>query len=240
VSPPEKRVAIVQSCYIPWKGYLDLINLVDEFILYDDRQYTRRDWRNRNRIKTPQGTQWLTIPVEVKGRYHQRIDETRISDPEWSERHWKTLVHNYASAPHFEDFSNRLERLYREAGDLRLSEVNRAFLEELCAILGIRTRLSWSTDYQATGERTDRLLSLCKAAGATTYLSGPSARDYIDPTSFEEAGIELEYMEYSGYPEYRQLYPPFEHAVTVLDLLFNTGADAPRYMKSLEGREATV
>jgi hypothetical protein len=240
VSPPAKRVAIVQSCYIPWKGYFDLINLVDEFILYDDRQYTRRDWRNRNRIKTPQGSQWLTIPVEVKGRYHQRIDETRISDPDWSERHWQTLVHNYGSAPHFEDYRDRLERLYRKSEDPRLSALNRAFLEELCAILGIETQLSWSTDYQATGEKTERLVSLCEAARATKYLSGPSASDYIDPTLFEEAGIELEYMDYSDYPEYPQLYPPFEHAVTVLDLLFNTGSDAPRYMKSFAGREAPV
>src|SRR6266576_2014989 len=89
-----KRVAIVQSSYIPWKGYFDLINLVDEFVLYDDRQFTKRDWRNRNRIKTPDGVQWLTIPVNVKGKYHQRIDETTISDPDWAERHWKTLVHN--------------------------------------------------------------------------------------------------------------------------------------------------
>jgi hypothetical protein len=167
-----KKVAIVQSCYIPWKGYFDLINLVDEFILYDDRQYTRRDWRNRNRIKTPQGSQWLTIPVEVKGRYEQRIDETRISDPGWADQHWKTLRHNYASAPFFDDYRNRLESLYRSAGDPRRSAVNRLFLDELCGILGIRTSLSWSTDYEAVGAKTERLVSLCVAAGATTYLSG--------------------------------------------------------------------
>ena len=114
-----KTVAIVQSCYIPWKGYFDLINLVDEFILYDDRQYTRRDWRNRNRIKTPQGSQWLTIPVEVKGRYDQRIDETRISDPDWAEQHWKTLTHNYASAPHFDDYGERLRVALRRARPTR-------------------------------------------------------------------------------------------------------------------------
>ena len=112
-----KRVAIVQSCYIPWKGYFDLINLVDEFILYDDRQYTRRDWRNRNRIKTAQGSQWLTIPVEVKGRYDQRIDETLISDPGWAEKHWKTLTHSYASAPHFDEYREAFEALYDGASD---------------------------------------------------------------------------------------------------------------------------
>jgi WbqC-like protein family len=235
-----KRVAIVQSCYIPWKGYFDLINLVDEFILYDDRQYTRRDWRNRNRIKTPQGSTWLTIPVEVKGRYDQRIDETRISDPDWAGRHWKTLTHSYSSAPFFDDLRDRVEALYARASDPYLSRVNRLFLDELCGMLGISTPLSWSTHYEAQGAKTERLVSLCRAAGATAYLSGPSAREYMDEGLFAEAGIELEYMDYSGYPEYPQLHPPLDHAVTVLDLLFNTGPDAPSFMKSFTGREAAV
>ena len=235
-----KRVAIVQSCYIPWKGYFDLINLVDEFILYDDRQYTRRDWRNRNRIKTPQGTQWLTIPVEVKGRYEQRIDETQISDPDWAEKHWKTLVHSYSQAPHFDDYRDAIESLYGRATDPGLSAVNRTFLEAVNGFLGIKTPLSWSTDYEADGSKSERLVSLCSTAGATAYLSGPSARDYLDESSFEEAGIKLEYMDYSGYAEYEQPHPPFDHAVTVLDLLFSVGEHAPRYMKSFATSKAPV
>ena len=236
----DKRVAIVQSCYIPWKGYFDLINLVDEFILYDDRQYTRRDWRNRNRIKTPQGTRWLTIPVEVKGRYDQRIDETRISDGSWAEKHWKTLIHSYGSAPHFMTYRERLEELYGGVSETSLSLVNWTFLEAICGLLGIETRLSWSTDYDAEGSRTERLVSLCRAAGATSYLSGPSARDYMEETLFERAGIELEYMDYTGYPEYEQPHPPFEHEVTILDLLFSVGEETPRYMKSFASSETLV
>jgi hypothetical protein len=239
-SDEQKRVAIVQSCYIPWKGYFDLINLVDEFILYDDRQYTRRDWRNRNRIKTAQGTQWLTIPVEVKGRYDQRIDEARISDPDWADRHWKTLVHSYASAPYFDHNRETFRSLYEEATDPRLSAVNRRFLEAICRILGIGTRFSWSTDYVAEGTKTERLVSLCLAAGASAYLSGPSARDYMDETLFEAAGIALDYMDYAGYPEYPQLHPPFDHAVSVVDLIFCTGPDAPRFMKSFATSGAHV
>jgi hypothetical protein len=235
-----KRVAIVQSCYIPWKGYFDLINCVDEFILYDDRQYTRRDWRNRNRIKTPEGSIWLTIPVQVKGRYEQRIDETRIADPSWADRHWKTLTHNYATAAFFDDFRKPVEALYGSAVDPRLGAVNRLFLEAVCELLGIETRLSWSTDYEAEGAKTERLVSLCRAAGATAYLSGPTAREYMDESLFKNAGIELEYMDYSGYPEYPQQYPPFDHAVTILDLLFNTGLDAPLFMKSFAARHAAV
>ena len=237
---PSKKVAIVQSCYIPWKGYFDLINLVDEFILYDDRQYTRRDWRNRNRIKTPQGSQWLTIPVEVKGRYEQRIDETQVSDPEWADRHWKTLEHNYRASPHFEDHVETLSSVYRELEDSGLSAINRVLLETICGLLGIETTLSWSTDYGAHGAKTERLVSLCQASGATGYLSGPSAKEYMDESLFGEADIELEYMDYSGYPEYPQLHPPFEHEVTVLDLLFNAGADAPSFMKSFAARKSPV
>jgi hypothetical protein len=240
LSPARKRVAVVQSCYIPWKGYFDLINLVDEFILYDDRQYTRRDWRNRNRIKTPQGVQWLTIPVEVKGRYDQRIDETQVSDPNWRATHWKTLTHAYANAPHFAEYRETLGPLYDQATDPRLSVINRTFLDAICALLGIRTRLTWSTDYEAQGTKTERLVDLCRAAGATHYLSGPSAREYMDERLFEEAEIELEYIDYAGYREYEQPHPPFEHGVTVLDLLFSVGTDAPRYMKSFASRHASV
>src|SRR5437660_7098636 len=151
-----KSVAIVQSCYIPWKGYFDLIASVDEFILYDDRQFTRRDWRNRNRIKTPQGARWLTIPVETKGRYHQRIDETEIGDPHWGEQHWKTIRHNYAAAPYFADYRESFESLYRTTNERRLSPVNRRFIEATDVLLGIRTTLRWSTDYEAEGAKTDR------------------------------------------------------------------------------------
>lgn len=232
-----KTVAIVQSNYVPWKGYLDLINQVDEFILYDDRQYTRRDWRNRNRVKTAKGTIWLTIPVQVKGRYHQRIDETFVSDPAWRERHWATLQHSYAKAPHFEPYRDRLEALYLGSDEARLSAVNRAFLEALCDLLGISTPLSWSTDYEVdAADRVERLLGLCQASGATRYVSGPSARGYLEEgrAAFDDAGIEVAYADYSGYPEYPQLHPPFEHAVSVIDLLVNAGPDAPRYMLSFD------
>jgi WbqC-like protein family len=231
--PAGKTIAIVQSCYIPWKGYFDLINGVDEFILYDDRQFTRRDWRNRNRIKTPNGVIWLTIPVQVKGRYHQRIDETVVSDPAWSQGHWKTLTQAYAPAPAFDTYGVRFKRVYEELEDEpRLSVINRRLIEEVCSVLGISTKLSWSTDYDVEGSRTERLVNLCRRTGATRYLSGPRARDYIDEQLFRQAGIKLSYADYEGYPPYPQLHPPFAHGVTILDLIFNTGPDARRYMKS--------
>lgn len=236
-----KSVAIVQSSYIPWKGYFDLIDSVDEFVLYDDQQYTRRDWRNRNRIKTAQGPIWLTIPVQVKGRYHQKIQETTVSDPAWANRHWRTIEHAYGRAPHFDEHRDVLHRLYAECDEGFLSDVNRRFLDVLCDLLGIRTRIVWSTDYEAEGAKTERLVSLCRAAGATSYLSGPTARAYLNESRFDDAGIELRFMDYSAYPQYEQLYPPFEHAVSVIDLLVHTGPAARSYLKSLSpvgGRDA--
>jgi hypothetical protein len=228
----ERRVAIVQSNYIPWKGYFDLIRLVDEFILFDTAQYTRRDWRNRNLIKTSQGTAWLTIPVQVKGRYLQTIRETRVRDQEWREQHWKTLRQNYARAPHFAEHAARFEKLYLEGQEEYLSEINHRFIREICDILDIKTMIRWSSDYPEIEGNTERLVEWCKVSGATEYLSGPAAKDYIVEERFAAAGIKLLWMDYSGYPEYRQPYPPFEHGVSVLDLIFNEGPDANRYMKA--------
>jgi hypothetical protein len=231
-APNTKTVGIVQSSYVPWKGYFDLIDRVDEFILYDDRQYTRRDWRNRNRIKTPQGVTWLTIPVVVKGRYSQAICETRISDPDWAGRHWKTLVHNYSAAPRFGEYRELVEDLYLGCREELLSLVNYRFLAAICMALGIETTITWSTDYDAEGEKTERLLSLCRQARAGEYLSGPTAKAYLDERQFAEAGIRLTYMDYAGYPEYPQPHPPFEHRVSILDLLFCAGSDARSYLTS--------
>ena len=225
-----KKVAIVQSNYIPWKGYFDLIAAVDEFILYDDMQYTRRDWRNRNQIKTPQGVQWLTVPVRVKGKYSQTIRETEIEGCDWAETHWKALCMNYRRAPHFELFAQRLEPFYR-SNYSHLSHLNRALIEFVCSELGIRTRITNSWDYNLSEGKSERLADLCRQAGATEYISGPAARDYIDEAAFTGRNVKLTWFDYGGYPEYRQLWGSFEHGVTVLDLLFNCGADAPRYMK---------
>ncbi|HEV2033396.1 MAG TPA: WbqC family protein [Candidatus Dormibacteraeota bacterium] len=224
-----KRVAILQSCYIPWKGYFDIMNQVDEFILYDDRQYTTNDWRNRNRIKTSQGPIWLTIPV--RRNWPQRIDEARVSDPTWAKSHWRSIVQNYSRTPHFEQYRDVFERIYRGPLPEMLSQINFILLKAACDVLSIAPRFRWSTDYEAVGVSTERLVSLCQAAGATAFLAGPSARGYIRPQLFEQAGIDLEYMSYSGYPEYKQPYPPFEHNVSILDLLFCTGERAPLYMK---------
>lgn len=229
--PKIKKIAVLQSNYIPWKGYFDMIASVDEFILFDDMQYTRRDWRNRNQIKTPQGVQWLTVPVKVKGKYHQTIRETEIDGMDWAQAHWKALTQNYRRAPHFAEISAWLEPYYLGSGYTHLSLLNRALIEAVCGYLGITTRISNSWDYELQPGKTERLVSLCEQAGGAEYISGPAARDYIQPGLFTKRGITLGWFDYSGYPEYPQLWGEFTHGVTILDLLFNCGKDAPRFMK---------
>ena len=227
-----KKVAILQSNYIPWKGYFDIIGLVDEFILYDDMQYTRRDWRNRNQIKTAGGLQWLTIPVDSKGKFFQKINETRVTGGGWAADHWKAIRYCYAKAPSFKTYEPLFASLYERAAEMELlSHINHLFLTEICALLGIGTKITWSSDYPLAEGKTERLAALVKSAGGDWYLSGPAAKDYIVDQVFDDAGVQLRYMDYAGYPEYPQLHGPFTHNVSILDLLFMTGPDAPQYMK---------
>lgn len=228
-----KRVAIVQSSYVPWKGFFDLINSVDELILLDDVQFTRRDWRNRNRVKTPRGVAWLTIPVQVKGQYHQKICETRVVGPDWRQTHWKTLRTCYGRAGHFREYAGRIEELYDTCDYDRLSDINHHFITAICDILGINTKITWSMSREKPDDRVGRIVELCRQAEATEYLSGPSAASYLDQAHFDRLDIRVRWMDYSGYPEYPQLFPPFDHHVTILDLLFNTGPAATSYMKTL-------
>ncbi len=226
-----KKIAILQSNYIPWKGYFDMIAAVDEFILYDDMQYTRRDWRNRNQIKTPQGVQWLTVPVQVKGKYDQKIRETEIDGNGWTLAHWKTLEQNYRRAPHFDEIKEWLEPLYLAGSYTHLSQLNRLFIEAVCNYLGIRTVIKNSWDYVVRDGKTERLADLCVQAGGAEYISGPAAKGYIEENVFYEMGVKLSWFDYSGYQEYPQLWGEFTHGVTILDLLFNCGNEAHRYMR---------
>jgi len=232
-----KKIIITQSNYIPWKGYFDGIHLVDELVLYDDMQYTKRDWRNRNQIKTAQGLQWLSIPVEVKGKFNQKINETRISDPSWGKSHWQTILHNYRKAPFFDLYSDTLENLYQQPFEM-LSEVNRTFIETLMGFLNIQTPIRWSSEFELAEERNERLIHICRQAGATDYFSGPAAQAYMDLEAFKNAGIRVHWLDYADYPEYPQFFGTFTHAVSVLDLLFHTGPQAPEFMKSFNDPES--
>jgi hypothetical protein len=216
-----KKIAISQSNYIPWKGYFDLINKVDEFILYDDAQFTRRDWRNRNKIKTPNGLQWLTIPVDVKGKYFQKIKETKISDKNWGMKHWQQIKQNYSKARHFKNYKDIFEKLYLNCNEEYLSEINYKFIITINQILGIKTKIRSSDEFEIYGNLTEKLLNICKQCKANIYISGPAAKNYFDEKLAEKENIQVQWMNYSNYDEYEQLFPPFEHGVSILDLIFN-------------------
>lgn len=224
-----KKAAIVRSNYIPWKGYFDVIAAVDEFILYDDVQFTTRDWRNGNQLKTPQGAEWLSVAVGKNAR--RPIRKVELHDQRWQARHWRALELNYQRAPFFEEIAAWLKPIYIEQTHRRLSSLNRELIEAICAYLGLATRISSSWDYHYEGERSERLVELCARVGASENVSGPSARAYLDEAPFRRAGIILSWFDDSNYPSYPQPWGEFVHQVTVLDLLFNCGAEAPHYMK---------
>lgn len=231
-----KKVAISQSNYIPWKGFFDMINSVDEFVIYDDMQFTKRDWRNRNQIKTANGLLWLTIPVKVRGKFHQKIYETEIESSDWAEKHWKTIQMAYSKAPFFRSQSAKFEALYESASKMPLlSDVNELFLKEICKILEINTPFLHSRDLVLHEEKTQRLVNICQDLKATAYVSGPAAKDYIDSDQFSRAGVQLKWMNYQNYQTYPQLHGDFAHGVSVLDLIFNVGPDFKQYMKSFSG-----
>jgi hypothetical protein len=232
-----KTLVITQSNYLPWRGYFDLLRSADEVVLLDSVQYTRRDWRNRNRIKTANGLQWLTIPVEVKGLFLQAIDETRIADSNWAKNHISAIEIAYARAAHYHSLAPWLFELIQGiAGESLLTTVNEYLLRALCGYLGITTpirRCSEVLDRTALRamKPTERLLAIAREVGATRYLSGPAAQTYLDLDLFTVAGIEVMWMTYQGYSSHPQLWGPFEPHVSIVDLLLNTGPEAARYLQ---------
>ena len=225
------KVGVIQSAYVPWRGYFDLIDDVDLFVFYDDVQFSKNGWRNRNRIKTARGLGWITVPVRHKA-LAQLICDTEIeSAQEWQKRQLGQFREAYAEAPHVRLAMSFLESALAR-GFRTISELNVFLVKELCAFFGIRTELVMSSQFPAQGAKTGRLLMLLKAAGANAYLSGPAARDYLVESEFSDAGIDLEFKSYD-YAPYPQQWGAFEGAVTVLDLIANCGTDARARLKSV-------
>jgi len=224
-----KKVAVIQSNYIPWKGYFDIIHDVDQFVFYDDVQYTVNDWRNRNKIKTRQGLQWLTIPI---GNQNDRlIHDVEIGNGSWARKHWETIKQSYAKTPYFSKYKEFFENVYLGTEWNNLSVLNQFLIKTISKeLLGITADFIDSREYKPEGQKLERLIDLLKKIGADLYLSGPTAQTYIHEKSFQDAGIEIVYKDYSGYPEYSQQFPPFEHAVSILDVLFNCGPDSSSYI----------
>ena len=238
-----KTLVILQSSYIPWKGYFDLLAAADEFVIYDEVGYSKGDWRNRNRIVLGGQLKWLTIPVRTSGKLGQPINEVDVADRGWALQHVETIRQAYRKAPFFAETWPLLRNCYDAAASHKsLSEVNTMFLREIVGHLGISTAISDSRDTaRTTIDPVERLIELCRAKGATRYLSGPAARAYLRAEAFREAGIELAYANYSGYPAYDQSCEPFQHGVSIVDLLCQVGREAGRrHLKSLVSPDAFI
>lgn len=225
------RAVILQPSFLPWRGYFDLIHRCDVFVFYDDVQYDKHGWRNRNRIKTANGPAWLTVPVAKKGNVTVgvTINSIEISEERrWAAKHVQTIRQAYARAPFLAEYAPLIDELYADIPALLADFTIRTTIR-LAKELGLDRTFVRSSDLAATGERTERLVGIVREVGATDYLSGPAASDYLDERQFAEAGIGLEYMSYD-YAEYPQLHPPFEPQVSVLDLLLMTGPQAPAHI----------
>jgi hypothetical protein len=221
-----KKVVILQSNYIPWKGYFDLINDADVFVYYDEVKYTKNDWRNRNKLYSANGEQWLTIPIS-KDAVHLKISEVRIEDKSWQELHHKSIYYAYKKAPFFEQIAPLIDDVYLEHTWLSLSELNRYLIETISRLIGIKTVFRDSKDFDLSGERVERLINILNQLDATEYISGPAAKGYLASSEklFEQNHIKLIYKDYSNYEPYTQMTTPFNHAVSIIDLLANVKLD---------------
>ncbi len=227
---------ILQPSYIPWRGFFHQIAKADVFVFLDNVQYDKRGWRNRNQIKTHHGLQWLTIPVLCKGAQTKHIPILQIPicwDRPWNHDHWLTLKSAYSKAPYFQNYAPLLEEFYQRHYEL-LADFTIDITVALTRELGIdHTRFIRSSSLQTSEGKNERLLNIMRQIGGTHYISGPSAKGYLDEKMFHEAGFEVEYMVYD-YPEYEQLYPPYEPYVSILDLFFMKGPASIHYFYTEE------
>lgn len=224
------KVASIQSSFIPWRGYFDFIASVDRFVFLDDVQYTTRDWRNRNKIKTPKGVEWLSVPVVHKERSQLVVDTAIDYSTSWRKKHMGTWSANYRAAPYFEAIIEILSGLDSN-DDATISQLNIRLIRKICDYLNISTPMLLSSELALEGSKTERLIDLLKKLNARTYLSGPSADAYLDKEVFRRNGIQLEYKSYD-YAPYPQLWGEFVGEVTVLDLIANCGPEARDYIRS--------
>ena len=222
------RVVILQPSYLPWLGYFDQMYKSDVFVIYDDVQYDKNSWRNRNRIKTPQGWQWLTVPVLLKGRNFPLNKDVEINnDLPWASKQLKSLAQNYRAAPHFQDVIGGLENILAREWKF-LIDLNMECISFLKRLLELETSICFASelDVPKVG-KTERLVEICRHFGADSFLEGDGGKSYIDESLFTNAGVTLEYQHYH-HPEYQQLHGEFIPYLSVVDVLFNHGKESRR------------
>jgi len=225
-----KKIAILQSNYIPWKGYFDIIQSVDLFVFHDDLQYTKNDWRNRNKIKTESGLEWLSIPCGKKE--NRLICEVQLKDNKWQKKHFEKIKQVYRYTPFLKDYIPFLEHTYIDTTWTNLSDLNQFIIKYIAfEFLGIKTKFMDSRDLNLKSKKQEKVLDILDALEATSYLSGPAGKAYLDESKFKALGIELEWMRYDNYPVYSQQYGHFHHDVTILDLLCHCGPSSKQFIK---------
>jgi hypothetical protein len=216
------RIAIHQPQYLPWLGYLDKLDRTDVFVLLDTVQFKKNEWQNRNRIRTAQGWQYLTVPVLHE--FPQRLDQVRINNQtDWRRKHQTSLETHYRKAPHYDRYAPAFRDLYSWAWE-RLAPLNIEVIRMLTEAFRITTKLVEASRFTTRDDQTGRLVDLCKALGADRYLAGDGGHAYMNLTEFEAAGITVEFQEFA-HPEYAQTYTPFIAGMSAIDLLFNCGPD---------------
>jgi len=231
------RLVVLQPSYLPWLGYFDQMYKSDLFVLYDDVQYDKHGWRNRNRIKTSQGPLWLTVPVLTHGQGLPTNRDARIDARQpWARKHLQALRVNYARAVAFAEVFDALAPVL-EGSWTHLGDLNRAVLDALCGLLGLTRRILWSSELDIPGQKTERLINICRALGADRYLTGDAASDYLDETQFAAHGIRVEYHHYR-HPVYAQLHGEFVPYLSVVDLLMNHGRESLRVLVDRDAHTA--
>jgi hypothetical protein len=232
------KAAVIQSNYIPWRGYFDIMHDADVFVFYDDVQYTVNDWRNRNRVKTANGVVWLTIPVGDQN--DRRICDVELRDRAWARKHWMTIEQSYSRAPAFRLYADFFKGIYSQQWT-SLSVLNQTTIKAIATeLLGIKTQIVDSRDFDLQGKGSDRLLLLLQRLGATDYISGPRAKSYLDADSYANSGVRVHWKDYNHYPEYPQLHGSYTPDLSIVDLLMNCGERAADYLWGYREAQSSV
>ena len=223
------RVVILQPSFLPWKGYFHQIKRANVFVFLDDVQYDKHGWRNRNKIKTPQGAQWISVDVLTKGKFGQAIKDVAINNGvNWNERIWKAIKMNYQKCPYFREHAAYLEEALFTKWEM-LSEFDMFLTKKIARELNLKAEFYQSSELHVDGDKIERIINICKLFKADRYLTGPSARNYLVDDLFRRNGIVLEYQAYD-YRPYPQQYGEFIGDVSIIDVLFNCGAESSRYI----------
>ena len=219
-----------QPTYLPWLGLFHKIGLADTFCVLDTVQYEKNSFINRNKIKTSNGSLWLSVPVETKNHFETKIYDLRIAERQWSRKHFKSIEHAYKKAPFYDDYISQLGEVLLGQKYIFLKDLNYELMKFFLKELKIETAVVFASDYNFVGKKSDLIIDMCKKLGATNFIFGSQGRDYVDYNLFQDTQIEISFQNYV-HPEYPQLYNKFEPYMSIVDLLFNVGRNAREVIK---------